>query len=220
AQDAVSLTNSAAAEKHPTLLPAESSYGPAVINKVQDLRTKFSTLEIRAVEIALGPFSAGGTPEMNAQLLESVLGNIASRRDKGEDASLIVTRVKNGGGSATVMSRSELAAALDSDDPASMGSHQGADGKIIYWRDVIKQLAGLLDKMDNSDPKISVARGIIKNLRSADKDTPFEESKSLKLKADKSMLAPEFQDTEYSIYIVNFKADPERLEAKDSYTLL
>ncbi len=189
--------------------PADATArGPAVINEVQDIRKRFSAQEITSVAIALGSMRNASTPsdpDAEAQSVNSVLASIAARRDKGEKAFLIVVSAKEGGGIASVRSGAELAADLASDDPASMGSFTGADGKTRYLRDLIREMPGLNEAL-NADSKTSVADGVVKELRSYNPRPDLDEIRNLKLedKKDESVLT--FRKAGDSVRVLVFEA--------------
>jgi hypothetical protein len=171
-QEATSATSPTGIGQYASAPGGIDAETPAVINDVQDIRTKLSPSDVSAVAAALGPPDPNGTPATQAQTLDFTVGAIASRLDQGQETLLFVTKLGNGASISTVMSKSEFDAAMASDDPASMGSFEGADGKTIYVKDLISPLtgtAGPLGTASAPDPKIALAWGIIKSMQSASK---------------------------------------------------
>ena len=73
---------------------------------------------------------------------EGPLGNLAAKRGAGEEAVLVVVSIPGGGTSVSVMSPDELAAALASDDPNSLGSVTTDDGTTDSQRDMVRAELG------------------------------------------------------------------------------
>ena len=151
-----------------------------------------------------GP-SAPPDPEAEVQSVNSVLASIAARRDRGERAFLIVVSAKEGGGIASVRSEAELRAGLDSDDPASMGSFTGADGKTRYLRNLIREVPSLSEALD-ADPRASVADGVVKELRSYNPRPELDEIRNLELKNEKGEAALTFKKAGDSVRVLVFEA--------------
>ena len=190
--------------------------GPAVINEVEDIRSKFSREEITSVAMALGSMSGPYTPEDRVRSVDSLLASIAARRDRGETVFLIVVSAKEGGGIAMLRSASELQADLDSDDPASMGSFTGQDGKTRYIRNMVREVVGL-DEALSADPKATVANGVVKELRSYNPRPELDEAKNLELKGEESKSALLFKKPGDSVSIQVFAATPANPSASAGY---
>jgi hypothetical protein len=105
-------------------------------------RGTFSAKELGRILSALEPITSGVSDDEKAVRLEGVLGDLAAKRAAGEEAVLMVVSVPGGGTMATVMSPGELAAALASDDPNSLGSVTLDDGTTYSFRDMARAELG------------------------------------------------------------------------------
>lgn len=128
----------------------------------------------------MGSASISSGPDAEAQSVNSVLASIAARRDKGEKAFLIVVGAK-------------------------MGGFTGADGKIRYLRNLIRDVPGLNETL-NADSKTSVADGVVKELRSYNPRPELDEIRNLRLGNKKDEAALTFRKAGDSVRVLVFEA--------------
>ncbi len=114
----------------------------------------------------------------------------------------------------TVMSKSEFTAAMTSDNPAAMGSYQGADGTLHYTRDLISQALGLSGTAAGVDPRIAIANGIIKSLESARGAAPSAATTSVKI--DTSKRTADLAGSGFSVSILAFPAASDSVAPSSS----
>lgn len=143
-------------------------------------RGTFTTKELGEMLAALAPGLKDMPIEQAAEGVSGLLGELATRRAAGQDAVLVTFATPGGGVMASVKSPSELARALASDDPKSLGMVITNDGKTIYFRDVMREALGMNGKSEASDaqggaaksedalsPKDQVAAAIVRMLEEA-----------------------------------------------------
>lgn len=125
---------------------ASPAAAPTLLDQVaSQQRSSFSSKELGEMMAALEPGLKTLPANEAAEAMSGLLGELATRRAAGQDAMLFTMEVPGGGFMATVMSASELARALASDDPASLGYTITNDGKKTYHRDVLRQALGMTE---------------------------------------------------------------------------
>ncbi|MBR0666107.1 hypothetical protein GXW71_17235 [Roseomonas hellenica] len=155
---------------------ASAAAPPTLLDQVASRqRGSFTSKELGEMMAALAPGLDTLPADEAEEVMSGLLGELATRRAAGQDAVLFTMEVPGGGFMATVMSASELARALASDDPASLGYTITDDGKTTYHRDVLRQALGMNDAKDGAaaegkdalSPKDQVAAAIVAMLDKA-----------------------------------------------------
>ena len=121
------------AARAPAPAPASPLSSPAA------RESAFSAGETAALVSALAPLAtameAAGAPEA----MGGLVAQLAERRARGEDVQVVIWEMPGGMGmGATIMSASELRAALESNDPDSLGGVTLDDGRSFKIRDLIR----------------------------------------------------------------------------------
>lgn len=146
----------ALAALQPLTAAADKGASPAAVPTLLDQvasqqRGSFSSKELGEMMATLEPGLKTLPADEAAEAMGGLLGELATRRAAGQDAVLFTMEVPGGGFMATVMSASELARALASDDPASLGYTITDDGKTTYHRDVLRQALGMTEDRAPAD---------------------------------------------------------------------
>ncbi len=133
------------AARAPAPAPASPLSSPAARDSA------FSAGETAALVSALAPLAtameAAGAPEA----MGGLVAQLAERRARGEDVQVVIWEMPGGMGmGATIMSASELRAALESNDPDSLGGVTLDDGRSFKIRDLLRD--ALIGGDDRSAP--------------------------------------------------------------------
>lgn len=114
--------------------------GPLVPGEAPERkRGGLSANELDAVLQAMAPLIGNRPADEAMASVGHLAGDIAAVRATGEDVALITWGVAGGGGMGFALSGKELAAALMSDDPNSLGTITTGDGKVVFGRDLLRE---------------------------------------------------------------------------------
>lgn len=99
----------------------------------------FSTKELGQIMLALAPVLQDVPDGARTEQMERLLKDMSERRAAGQDVMVVGVKVPGGGSVVTVMSPAELAEALASKDPKSLGSFTTDRGETFSIRDLVRQ---------------------------------------------------------------------------------
>ncbi|UFN47789.1 hypothetical protein LPC08_17465 [Roseomonas sp. OT10] len=103
----------------------------------------FTTRELGQILSALSPAVENQDENGKARFVGDILANLSARRSAGEATFMVAAFFPGGASIISMRSPSELAAALASDDPGSLGSFIDNDGTAYFVRDMLREALGM-----------------------------------------------------------------------------